>query len=87
MAKRKKSETEREMIDQLARSISKLCHFVIARRLEQFFEVIGADVAKESQARARLIDALTREPGEWLLEWEARAKATRATLGKTGKQK
>lgn len=30
--------------------------------------------------RAQLIDALTREPGESLLEWEARAKAVRESL-------
>lgn len=30
--------------------------------------------------RAQLIDALTREPGESLLEWEARAKAVRQSL-------
>ena len=80
MAKRKKPETEREMVDELAKSISKLCHTVIAKRLEQFFEVIGAEVAKESQINARLMDALNREPGESLLEWEARARATRESI-------
>jgi hypothetical protein len=38
--------------------------------------------------RAQLIDALNREPGESLLEWEARAKAVReslrSTLGESG---
>lgn len=38
--------TERELIDALAGSISRLCHQVIARRLEQFFEVIHEEIAK-----------------------------------------
>jgi hypothetical protein len=32
------------------------------------------------QERAQLIDALNREPGESLLEWEARVKAVRESL-------
>lgn len=92
MAKRKTAETEREMIDELAKSISKLCHVVIAKRLEQFFEVIGEEVATDSRTLARLLDALNREPGESLLQWEARARATRDSiknrpaLGKTESQ-
>lgn len=40
------TEEQRKLIDDLATSISKLCHAVIARRLGQFFEVIGDEVAK-----------------------------------------
>jgi hypothetical protein len=44
------SEEQRERIDKLARSISGLCHTVIARRLGQFFEVIGEELQKERAA-------------------------------------
>lgn len=83
-------EIESEMVNELARSISNLCHTVIAKRLGQFFEVIGDQVERDFAERARLIDALTREPGESLLEWEARARSTReniknaTALGKKG---
>ncbi len=33
-----------------------------------------------SKEHAQLLDALNREPGESLLEWEARAKAVRESL-------
>lgn len=71
------TDEQRKLIDELAGSVSKLCHAVIRRRLEQFFEVIGEEVTKE---RARLMDALNREPGESLLEWETRARATRKSI-------
>jgi hypothetical protein len=38
------AEEQRDRIDKLAESISGLCHAVIARRLGQFFEVIGEEV-------------------------------------------
>lgn len=44
MISREPSEEQRQRIDQLAHSISGLCHMVIARRLGQFFEVIGEEV-------------------------------------------
>lgn len=75
------TDEQRKLIDELAGSVSKLCHAVIRRRLEQFFEVIGEEVTKE---RARLMDALNREPGESLLEWETRARATRKSIVSEG---
>lgn len=41
---------EREMIDKLAESISRLLHIVVARRLEQFFVVIKQEVQKEQES-------------------------------------
>lgn len=41
------SDEQRKLVDQLAKSISGLCHTVIARRLGQFFEVIGEELQKE----------------------------------------
>lgn len=41
--------SQRELIDKLAESISRLCHTVIAKRLEQFFEVIGEEISKPCQ--------------------------------------
>jgi AAA+ superfamily predicted ATPase len=76
------TDEQRELIDGLATSISKLCHTVIAKRLGQFFEVIGEEMAKE---RARLLDALNREPGESLTEWADRARATREEIRQPGK--
>lgn len=43
------SEEQRELINKLAGSISGLCHTVIARRLGQFFEVIGDELQKERE--------------------------------------
>ena len=40
------TEEQREMINKLAISMSRLCHQVICRRLEQFFEVIGEEIRK-----------------------------------------
>lgn len=67
-------------IDALAKSISKLCHTVIRRRLGQFFEVIEEEVARNDSGVhvARLLDALNREPGESLVDWEKRAVAARS---------
>lgn len=70
-------DDRRELIDELAKSISRLCHTVIARRLSQFFEVIGEEVAID---RARLLDALNQEPGESLTEWAMRAKGVRDSI-------
>jgi hypothetical protein len=70
------TDEQRKLIDELTGSISKLCHAVIRKRLEQFFEVIGEEVVKD---RARLLDALNREPGESYIEWEQRAKSVRNT--------
>jgi hypothetical protein len=42
------TEEQRKLIDELAGSISKLCHTVIARRLGQFFEVIGEELSKSA---------------------------------------
>ena len=45
------SEDERvELVNKLANSISHLCHRVIAKRLGQFFEVIGEELQKERAA-------------------------------------
>lgn len=38
---------EKEMIDKLAESISRLLHIVVARKLEQFFVIIKQEVQKE----------------------------------------
>lgn len=40
------TEQQRKLIDELAGSVSKLCHVVIRRRLEQFFEVISDEIQK-----------------------------------------
>lgn len=42
----------RKMVDKLAVSISRLCHMVIAKRLGQFFEVIGDELRKPEMAGA-----------------------------------
>lgn len=76
------TDEQRQLIDELAQSISRLCHTVIARRLGQFFEVIGNELAKE---RASLLDALNQEPGESLEEWAKRAAATREAIRHQGK--
>lgn len=44
------TEREREMVDKLAESISRLLHMVVARKLEQFFEVIKQEVNKEQKS-------------------------------------
>lgn len=84
------TEERCKLIDDLAGSISRLCHRVIARRLEQFFKVIGEEVTKESGALTRLMDAVNREPGESLLEWESRVIAVRDSIrsaqGKSGER-
>lgn len=77
------SDERRRLIDDLSGSISKLCHAVIRKRLEQFFEVIGDEMIKE---RARLLDALNREPGESYVEWETRARAVRSSVSATTTQ-
>jgi len=71
------TDEQRKLVDELAGSISKLCHAVICKRLGQFFEVIGSEMTKE---RARLLDALNREPGESYVEWEQRARAVRRSV-------
>lgn len=76
------TDEQRKLIDELAESISRLCHTVIARRLEQFFEVIGEEVSNNSQTVSRLMDALNREPGESLQEWETRALSIRNSIRK-----
>lgn len=38
------TDEEKAMVDELAKSISKLLHMVVSRKLEQFFEVIKAEV-------------------------------------------
>ena len=40
------TDEQRKMIDELAKSISSLCHAVIRKRLEQFFKVIGEEIQK-----------------------------------------
>jgi hypothetical protein len=40
------TDEQRALIDDLAKSMSKLCHAVIRKRLEQFFEVIGEELGK-----------------------------------------
>ena len=81
------TDEQRKLIDGLAESISRLCHAVIAKRLEQFFEVIGEEVSNNSQIVARLMDALNREPGESLLEWESRVNKVKASIrGAQGKK-
>jgi hypothetical protein len=42
-------EEMQKMVDKLAESISGLCHMVIARRLGQFFAVIGEEVRKPAE--------------------------------------
>jgi len=74
------SDEQRKLIDDLAESVSRLCHQVIARRLGQFFEVIGEEVSKDSGSLARLIDACNREPGESLVDWEAKVKSVRDSI-------
>lgn len=76
------TDEQRELIDELAESISRLCHTVIRRRLGQFFEVIGEEVSNNSQTISHLRDALNREPGESLQEWETRAVSIRASIRK-----
>ena len=71
------TDEQRKIIDDLAESISRLCHQVIRRRLEQLFDVIGDEVVKE---QAILLDALNRQPDESLIEWEARARAVRTAV-------
>lgn len=46
------TEEQRKMIDELAGSISRLCHTVIRRRLEQFFEVFFEVIGEETQKPA-----------------------------------
>jgi hypothetical protein len=58
------SDEQRERIDQLARSISGLCHTVIARRLGQFFEVIGEEVEAREAELLRRMTAAMREADE-----------------------
>lgn len=45
------TEEQRKMIDELAGSISRLCHTIIRRRLEQFFEVIGEEIQKPAPGK------------------------------------
>lgn len=77
------SEEQRKLIGDLTKSMSWLCHQVIARRLEQFFEVIGEEVSKDSGALARLLDACNREPGESLLDWEKRVQSVKRSIKKS----
>lgn len=42
------TDAERQLIDELAKSISKLLHVVVARRLQQFFEVIKQEMQEQS---------------------------------------
>ena len=69
------TDEQREMIDKLAKSISKLCHTVITRRLGQFFEVIGEELQKEravSPEIAQLMKFYSVETMEDLVAIQAR---------------
>ncbi len=65
---RNASDEQRKRIDALAKSISGLCHTVIARRLGQFFEVIGEEVTSALEEReteiVRRMTAAMREADE-----------------------
>lgn len=47
------TEEQRKLIDELAGSVSRLCHTVIKRRLEQFFEVIGDEIQRIENEHSR----------------------------------
>lgn len=56
------TEEQRKQIDALATSISKLCHAVIAKRLGQFFEVVGDEIAKmENDSRDASTDKIMND--------------------------
>lgn len=71
-------EEQRERIDKLAKSISGLCHTVIARRLGQFFEVIGEEVQKNQYRRPSVGTGSMNAPrhgmadsADWMRGWNA----------------
>lgn len=62
------TDEQRELIDKMAKSISNLCHKVIARRLGQFFEVIAEEVQKPD-IRGALSQAATSPAFEQLMKF------------------